>query len=278
MAKCPYCGESAGVFRKQHDECAKAYAKAQDRVRATARAALAEGGSLDDLQDRLRAEAAQGRLPEPSFRNLLVSTWEDALEAALDDGILTDQEEEALSGFIEATGLEQEELNRRNGLQRMVVASVLRSLTAGDLPQRCKVDGAVPFNLQRSETLVWVFPNTTLYEERTRRQYVGGYSGVSVRIARGLYYRTGAFKGHPVDTSFLQRIDSGALGLTDKHLYFHGGAKGFRLPYKKIASFDAHEDGITVQKEAVSAKPLILQTGDGWSTYNLVMNLAQRGQ
>jgi len=62
---------------------------------------------------------------------------------------------------------------------------------------------------------------------------------------------------------------------TDKHIYFAGPKKSFRVPYAKIVSFLSFSDGVGLVRDAVSAKPQIFVTGDGWFAYNLLANLAR---
>ncbi len=57
------------------------------------------------------------------------------------------------------------------------------------------IDGNLPFNLQKTEKLVWVFQDVDYYEEKTRTQYDGGSQGVGIRIAKSMYYKVGAFRG-----------------------------------------------------------------------------------
>jgi hypothetical protein len=49
------------------------------------------------------------------------------------------------------------------------------------------------------------------------------------------------------------------------------------VPYNKIVSFLPFDDGIGIVRDAQTAKPQIFKTGDGWFTYNLLVNLAQMG-
>ena len=66
---------------------------------------------------------------------------------------------------------------------------------------------------------------------------------------------------------------SGIMAFTNKHLYFESPSKTFRTAAKKIVSITPYDDGIGVQKDGVTAKPQIFETGDGWFTYNLAQNL-----
>jgi len=192
-----------------------------------------------------------------------------------DDGILTEEEGTALSELKQHFSLSQQELDRNGAFTKIVKGAVLRDILDGKLPERVQVDGNLPFNLQKTEKIVWVFQDVDYYEEKTRTRYVGGSQGVSIRIAKGLYYRTGAFKGERVQTSETIHADTGLLGVTNKHIYFSGPSKRFRINYNKIVSFEPFSDGIGVQRDAQTAKPQSFSTGDGWFTYNLITNLAQ---
>ena len=51
-------------------------------------------------------------------------------------------------------------------------------------------------NFQKGEQIVWAFPGADYLEDKTKRQYVGGSQGVSIRVMKkAVYYRVGAFKG-----------------------------------------------------------------------------------
>jgi hypothetical protein len=113
------------------------------------------------------------------------------------------------------------------------------------------------------------------YEEVVRRSYVGRYQGVSVRVVRGVYYRMGGFRGQPVETAQLERIDEGQVAITNNHIYFAGSIKNFRIPYAKIVTFVPYSDGIGICRDATNARSQIFKTAEGWFIYNLVANLAR---
>ncbi len=241
----------------------------------TAKEAVATGQKLDALPHSLAYLAKSSYIPSDQVRNALIQGWERAVDGFLSDDLLTPEEEQRLLSFGETFSLTHTDLDINGAYRRVVKAGILREITEGKLPQRLRVEGQVPFNLQKSEKLIWLFQDVAYHEHRTRRHYEGGYAGFSVRIARGLYFRTGAFKGHPVETEETAHIDSGLLGITNKHVYFSGPRRGFRIRYDKIVAFRAYLDGIGVQRDTVRAKPEAFVTGDGWFTYNLVVNLAR---
>lgn len=201
--------------------------------------------------------------------------WGKSVDRAFDDGILTEEEQSNLTNLMEHFSLSQTQLDHNGAFTKIVQGAVLRDVMNGIIPERVKIDGNLPFNLQKTEKVIWVFQNVEYYEQKKRTQYVGGSQGVSIRIAKGLYYRTGAFKGERVETHETIHADTGLLGVTNKHIYFSGGAKSFRIRHDKIVSFEPFSDGIGLQRDAVTAKPQSFVTGDGWFTYNLITNAAQ---
>ena len=99
---------------------------------------------------------------------------------------------------------------------------------------------------------------------------------MSFKITKGLYYRTSAFKGKPVQTELQKHIGIGSLYLTDKNLYFYSPNKTIKIPYKNILSLQQYEDGIEIQRDGNSSKPQLYKNVDGWFTYNLISNLVQQ--
>ena len=148
----------------------------------------------------------------------------------------------------------------------------IQDLLQGNVPKRF-FNVVSPINLQKSETPIWEFENATLYEEQTTRTMVGRSSGFSVRIAKGIYYRAGAFKGRPVVITNLVPKYYGAMLITNKHVYFYSREKSVRFPFTKIVSFVDFEDGIGIQLDKQNSKPIYIKNIDGWLAYNIASNI-----
>lgn len=275
MGQCIYCGKPAGFLKKTHKECKQQHEQGKSEIISLVGKIGAEGGDLHRLESSIEHVASTSFIDKDTLNSLVASGWERAVNIAFDDDLLTEEEESALNELKEHFSLPQQILDRNGAYSKLVKGAVLRDIMNGNLPERMKIDGGLPFNLQKSEKVVWVFQGVNYYEEKTRTRYVGGSQGVSVRIAKGLYYRTGAFKGERVQTSETVHADTGLLGVTNKHIYFAGPSKRFRIAYNKIVAFEPFSDGIGVQRDAQTAKPQSFLTGDGWFTYNLITNLAQ---
>jgi len=275
MSKCEFCGEEAGILRKRHKECQDKHDRGIEEIKSLTAEAAVGHQELASVKERAARLASESFIPDSELPSLTIQGWEHAVQSALEDDILTKEEEDALEAFREHFSLTQSDLDAHGAYTTLVKGGVIRDLLDGKLPARINIGGTIPFNLQKSETLRWAFNDVEYYEERHRTTYVGGYHGASVRVAKGLYYRVGAFRGNPVVTAQTVHVATGALGITEKHIYFAGGNKAFRIQYAKVVAFTPYSDGIGIQRDAASAKPQVFKTGDGWFTYNLIQNLAR---
>ena len=239
-----------------------------DRVILEARlAAISVRDGDGHLQD-LALSIRQAGLGQGEANRLLIRAWETAVQGALD-------EENALARYADYFSLTQQALDQ-NGVQTSLVqAAVLRDVTQGIIPKWQRVNGAVPFNLMKSEQLVWVIQGVDYLETVVRRERRGSSQGLSIRVARGLYYRPSTFRSRPIEWEEMVHADTGMLGLTTKHIYFAGSRKRFRVRYDKIVAFEPFSDGFGIMRDAQTAKPQTFRTGDGWFPYNLAANLAQ---
>lgn len=282
MGNCKYCGKPAGLFRSKHEECEQTNLERQrliedgkERIASEVTLAIKGTESFDVLQQKISQIEESSFVPSSERSFLFIKGWEACVDQFLEDGILDENEEERLIGFKNRFALSQSDLDKTGAYTRVAKAAVLRDVLNGILPRRVSIDGNLPINFQKSEQIVWVFRNSQYLEDKTRRQYVGGSQGVSLRVMKGVYYRVGAFKGHPVEYTERVHIDTGVVVTTNKHIYFTGPHKSIRLPYLKIVSFEPFSDGIGVMRDAATAKPQIFVTGDGWFIYNLVTNLSK---
>ena len=88
--------------------------------------------------------------------------------------ILTQEGEERLNELAAFFDLGTGELQAGGAQEKVVKAAVIRDVLEGELPTRFEVEGVIPFNLQKTEQIVWVFQNVRYIETRIKRHYVGG--------------------------------------------------------------------------------------------------------
>ena len=228
--------------------------------------------SLADIEGEIEATAREFGVATGDVGAILLRSVEAAVDRVLDDELLTADEEHAIVAVAKHFGIAQVDLDRHGAWTRMVKAAILRDLTEGVVAQRVKFD-RLPFRLQKSETMIWVFHDVDYSTVRTRREFRGRSAGVSVRVAKGVYFRTGGFKGHPVEVEETVHVDTGMLGVTTRHIYFAGASQSFRVRLDRIVTVEPYSDGVGIMRETARAKPETFVLGDGWFAYNLLQNI-----
>jgi hypothetical protein len=208
------------------------------------------------------------------IKKVVLQIFETAIINSLEDGVITDDEEKSIVEYKSYFDIPTAELSENQSYLKFVKGLVLRDIMNGKFPNRMKVTNQIPFVLQKNEKLLWLINDVDYYVDKERREFVGGSQGVSVRIVKGVYYRAGAFKGHPVVTTEKVYMGKGILGFTQKQLYFFNYKTSFRIRYDKIVSLTPSEDGFTLLKDGVTAKPQTFVDKDGWFSYNLIANLS----
>lgn len=275
MGNCIYCQRPAGFFKKFHNECEMKWNKGKEEILNKIVACIKDNGPFDVLRQDIHFISKDSYVSEIDVKRLLVSGWESALDEFLEDGVLDEEEENRIDLFQNFFQLTQEELDIRGGLTRAAKSAVIRELLEGNIPQRVEINGQLPINFLKNEQIVWVFRDSMLLEDKTRRKYVGSSQGISIRLMKGVYYRAGSFKGQPVEYSERIHVDTGWAVATNKNFYFAGQNKSLRIPYEKILTYEPFSDGIGIVKDGSNAKLQVFVTHDGWFTYNLVTNLSR---
>ena len=139
-----------------------------------------EASHIRALSDTIVEAGLKGK----QSRELLVRGWEVAVQGALEDGVISEGEEDALSRYLDYFGIEQAQADRSGALTTLAQAGAIRDLTEGTIPQRQNIQSRIPFNLMKSEKLVWVFQNVAYLEDVTRREMHGSSRGLTIRVAR----------------------------------------------------------------------------------------------
>ena len=220
---------------------------ARDRVMLNARLLALTASDTYSQLDELQSSVRSLRLSPDEAKQLLIQAWVAAVEGSMEDGILTQAEENALFRYMAYFNFSRDDVEDAH--RDLVRAAVIRDLMNGEITYRLNVTDH-PFNLQKSEKLVWAFRGVQYIETKTKRERRGTSHGVSIRVARGLYYRPSTFKSRVHEWDENVHVDTGILGVTPKHLYFSGPVKSFRVRYDKIVAYDAFSDGIGFTQDA----------------------------
>lgn len=240
-----------------------------------AMAASLESAIEPDVPPKSAFLSANSAISEEARARLLVDAWLVVLDGLLSNGRLSEDDQRRLLRFAKAFELGEEAFNGDGAVATLAKAATLADVMHGSVPDRGPMASHLRLNLLPNERVVWVFPRTRYLEDRTRRLYVEGSSGLGVHVAKGTYYHANSFKGHPVDHADRAHLDTGACVATSRNLHFVGPSKSLRIPYAGIMSFYPFSDGVGVMQDAPAAKLQAFATGNGWFTYNLLTNLAR---
>lgn len=178
------------------------------------------------------------------------------------DGMLTSNEEQLIISYANSVGLNLNDLPPQfntGDLQKIGQAIVLRNLQQGIMP---KAPISVPVMLTKGEVALWVYDNVTMHQEKNQRETRGRHSGYSFRVCKGVTYRTGQFRGKPVEHSYLDKVGVGSLVITTKHIFFHCPTASVKIPYPKLVGVTPYSDGLEVHQEEAKPKRTIFQGFD----------------
>jgi hypothetical protein len=191
--------------------------------------------------------------------------------------------------FARLIGLVDQEIGQTDGFRSATLSMILWSVMVHGDPAPFVYVPHHPFNLKAGEIPIMFFGSVVYLQETVSRGYQGGYGGLSVRLARGVYYHFGGFKGQRIDAAMLKEIDYGGMLLTTQNIYFGGEHRTFRIPYEHVVSFRPHSDGIGVFRDTANAKaevfsvlmpgpdgkPVSASPAVGWFLFNLAHFLGQ---
>lgn len=274
MGKCIYCGKDAGLFRKAHSDCEERYNSGMADIRDIVSGCFRQKDDFYLYKNRIEQIKNNANIDNDACDELYCESLEQAVEEYLDNGLIEPEEENTVARFMQFTGLSQQRLNRNMALEKVVQSKVLQELFNGLVPApRITINGSFPFILSKNEKLIWLFRDVTLQMQKTRRETVGRTRGMSFRICRGVYYRTGGFRGHPVETEYTASLGTGSVCLTDKNLYFHSPEKSLKIPFSKIISLDTYSNGLGVHRAGANEKPLFFLNLNSWFCYNVIAHL-----
>ena len=138
---------------------------ARDRVMLNARLLALTASDTYNHLDELQSSVRALRLAPDEAKQLLIQAWVAAVEGSMEDGILTQAEENALFKYMAYFNFSRDDVEDAH--RDLVRAAVIRDLMNGEITYRLNVTDH-PFNLQKNEKLVWAFRGVQ-YIEKTKR-------------------------------------------------------------------------------------------------------------
>lgn len=268
MARCPYCGEPAGLFRPSHKSCQARHAEAIKLVESVSQRAALQASDLAALEKQVRDTARSGWMSGDDLRKALVGGAEQAL-ASRETGdepdrpyaLITHDQEAALARFLKQFNLAvQPDLEPGGWAVRLALELTIRDVLEGELPRHFSPIGLPMFNLAAGESVVWAVTGAELLEEKTVRSAAGYYGGPSFRVARGVYWRMGGFRAHPISHTEVAVADKGVAAFGTVSFYFGGSKRDLRVPWARVVAFHPYSDGFALTRDGGSGKLVPVKT------------------
>lgn len=229
--------------------------------------------------DELATGLAESGMPDEMRKDLLCAAWAAAADEFLADHIIDDREERCLALFAARFEIDPETLAETEEFVRVGLCRRLRWIVEGhEEPPFADLSGTLPFVMQASERLLWIFPDVGYSvqknTERRRRAArlltrMGPYAEayLSPEIVGGLRF------GSEVRTDRAE----GLLAVTNERLYFDDGDGGFRIGFDEVESIVMEHHGVSLILDGWPDLCQHFRTGDGWFVTNVITSARATG-
>jgi hypothetical protein len=134
----------------------------------------------------------------------------------------------------------REYLSRAQRNEAEYQREALDSLKKGILPSGFTAEG---YFCKNGEKIIYAFNDVMHYCSAVHSEWTGRSEGTSVRIAKGLWIRTGNNRGHRVQHTTMKEQGGGCLVLTNQALSFVSKEKSARILLSHIMAFEAGSGG-----------------------------------
>ncbi len=212
---------------------------------------LVSGGSTTALAPMLKETAPRTWYTQAELQQIALREFDSFARTALDDKVLTEDEEHRLGELVVALGLSWHDIFATQ--PDLADGIVIGRANDGRLPV---VDGPDVL-LKDTEVLHAQYP-ASLMKEVTIRQWRAGSRGISLPIGKTrARVRFGATRGQSVVVGTeMQVADEGLLSVTSTRAIFTGARKTIEMQYKKLANLSVFTDGVQFHVTNRQSAPL----------------------
>jgi len=251
---------SLGVAPATIDAAVQGRAKAGFSARA---AAVVKSGQVTDADfEKMRVAGRALGLGEDVQDQLYGAAAHPAVvalvQAALSDDSLSPADEARLRQAISDRFKVKPDLTGKLG-QQLAHARTSWAIANGPLPIV-----AVPLSLQRGEA-AHAAVSASAYQNATRTKAIG-YAGpaLRVRIAKGVYYRTGRYQVHRQTEQYEKALGHGSLVVTSKRLLFIAPDRTSSARLDSILHIEPYTDALAVVRSSGKHTTYRFDKADEW--------------
>lgn len=248
---CAACGTELGLWAKVTGQsatgvCKKCQEQGKHQLTVLVQSVSAAQSFQIQYADRWAAQfeetAQKFHLPETETKPQRFALLNNMLKLVEVQDVMQESDLKYLLDLSYKYGVKQSNNQElADTLVRVGMREIIQEWERGEAPKK-NCQGLV---LQKNEVCHWE-EAAALRIQKTQREYVGSYSSVSIPIVRGVRYRVGGFKGHPIDHTYLENGGMGVLHVTNQRVCFTG-QHAVAIPYKKMISVGGFEGGFMIQ-------------------------------
>lgn len=274
MGTCAICGQKAGLFSGVHKQCQGSRTSALASMRQRARDALVgenfailelsvgektranlaeerEAGEIPPSQrvsgfwDRCAGLMKQGNLSRGLCHGAIVDGWLDAAEWAFARWAAVGVPAtllEAVKASDKEFGLSVREERLIEARQLLRLSRVKSQVLSQEPIERVPFD-AIP---AQGEGIFWTLSPSTYSRQVSITTHAGGFGGVSVRVAPGVYVRSGGYQGESQPAHRLEPIGTGTVAMSNLQTWFKCDQEITRFPHDRLISTQAFTDAFSL--------------------------------
>ncbi len=274
MALCQYCQRPAGWMKNAHPECIDTRRQGAVAALRKFQQALDRNVDVQTFCRMVRDMARASYLSEGEVQQLAVSGIADTLDRGLSDHVLNEFESGRIIDLIHGFDLKDQDLG--DVPAKIGKAVTLREIDAGRMTEVASLgNGNLPVKFRSGEGLLWAFANAEYYQARSKTAYLGASQGMSVRVAKGVYYRIGSARGEAIRTDYLAHQANGALIISNRAIYFLSVNKTVTLAAEKIIAVQLYADAVQISRDGVNTAPFIFRVDDPSFAANLLVRIVK---
>jgi tellurite resistance protein len=214
--------------------------------------AVSDGKLTKEEIAELEQKKEELGLSDEDIKEMKAEIFTAAFVAAKSDEQVTASEEKELQDVQQYLGLADSEIQATK--KELTRLRLLNEIQQGNLPLMTIANIVTV----KGEKAYWAEPALLAEEKVIRTRYEGRSQGVSFRIAKGVSYRVGGFRGHAVSETGVVPVSNGEFIITSKRIIFRGDGKSFATKLDKILDIQLFTNGIHLS-ENNRAKPRLIK-------------------
>lgn len=203
-------------------------------------------------------------------KNKIISSLPVIMKKATHNGLFTEKQEEDIDKILEQYAIVIDDIPPST-LEIIAKEKTLRNLINSNIDPILRPTG-LPFVFQKNEILIWAFINAYINGIKTTKEYIAGSRGFSMRIAKGLYYRVGSYKGKSIERDQVISYGCGHVAVTSKNIYIKTDSIVKKIKNESLVSVELSDKGVILNSSGTRSKPIELCVDDPYFLLNIIQN------